>query len=62
MAWALWLSLPVVATMLISVWTGWRMRPRPQPDTAESMQLYREYLAALAIPAQGTGRVEHDTA
>jgi hypothetical protein len=61
MAWALWLSAPVVATMAASVWGWWRARPRRRPDTPEAMRAYRDYLDALTVPARGTVRATPQT-
>ncbi|MGH8961496.1 MAG: hypothetical protein ACRDWT_09850 [Jatrophihabitantaceae bacterium] len=57
MAWALWLSVPVVATVLAAVWAWLRGRPARRLDTPESMQAHRDYLDALTVPARGAHRV-----
>jgi hypothetical protein len=57
MAWALWLSAPVGATVLAALWAWWRARPKRPLGTDEAMQAHRDYLAALTVPARGTERV-----
>jgi hypothetical protein len=57
MAWALWLAVPVVVTVLVALWAWWRGRPQRQPDTDEAMRAHRDYLDALTVPARGTHRV-----
>jgi hypothetical protein len=48
MAWALWLSAPVLVTGLAAVLTWLRGRsPRP-PRTSDTIALHRAYLDALA--------------
>ncbi|MEO9134529.1 MAG: hypothetical protein ABI301_05990 [Jatrophihabitantaceae bacterium] len=63
MAWAWWLSVPIVATALAALWVWWaerRARPPGPLDTPESMQAHRDYLDALTVPARGTHRVGAD--
>ena len=60
MAWALWLAVPIVATVLAAVGTWWSARrscPARRSDSADAMQAHRDYLDALAVPARGTERV-----
>jgi hypothetical protein len=60
MAWAVWLSIPVVATALAALWAwwrGWRARPARPLDTPDAVQAHRDYLEALTVPARGTQRV-----
>jgi hypothetical protein len=60
MAWALWLAIPIVATLVAAVATWWpahRARASRQPDTDTAMQAHRDYLDALVLPARGTRRV-----
>ena len=47
MAWAFWLAVPVVVTLLAALWSWVRARPRRLPDTAESMRAHSAYLDAL---------------
>ena len=62
-AWALWLSAPIGATVLAALWAWWRGgRARRRAvgrrlDTADAMQAHRAYLDALTVPARGTHRV-----
>lgn len=62
MAWAFWLAVPVVATLLAALLT-WLPGRRSaaaaarRPDTVEAMRVHRDYLDALAVPALGTYRV-----
>jgi hypothetical protein len=58
MAWALWLTTPVVVTILAALGTWWRGRPQRVPDTDEAMQAHRDYLDALVVPARGESRAE----
>ena len=60
MAWALWLAIPVVATVLVAVATWWSARRAAPPrrrDTELAVQAHRDYLDALTLPARGTHRV-----
>ena len=52
MAWALWLAVPVVVTLLAALWSWVRSRPRRLPDTAESMRAHSAYLDALGASAR----------
>ncbi|HEV7206522.1 MAG TPA: hypothetical protein VGN18_18090 [Jatrophihabitans sp.] len=56
MSWVLWLSVPVVATVLAALWSWVRSRPAPTPNTAESMQAHSEYLDALVQTARSKDR------
>jgi hypothetical protein len=60
MAWAFWLAVPIVATVVAAVATGWsarRSRPARRADPVDAMQAHRNYLDALTVPARGTERV-----
>ncbi|MDQ2749388.1 MAG: hypothetical protein M3Y44_07655 [Actinomycetota bacterium] len=57
MAWAVWLALPVAATMLAALWAWWRSRPVRVPSAQGAMQIHRDYLDALVVPPRGTARV-----
>lgn len=52
MDWVLWLAGPVVVTVLAACWTWLRGRPKPAPNTAESMQAHSDYLDALVQTAR----------
>lgn len=56
MSWVLWLSVPVVATVLAALWSWARSRPEPIPNTAQSMQAHSEYLDALVQTARSKDR------
>jgi hypothetical protein len=58
MDWAIWLGIPVVATLLAAIWSWLRSRPAPTLTTAESMQAHSDYLDALAATARGRKRAE----
>jgi hypothetical protein len=47
----LWLSGPVVATLVAAIWSWVRGRPEPLPDTDEAMRAHAAYLRALGQPA-----------
>lgn len=57
MAWAVWLAVPVVATMLAALRSWWRGRPKRAPTVREAMRAHRGFLDALVVPARGTARV-----
>jgi hypothetical protein len=60
MAWALWLAVPVVATVLAAVGTWVSARRAAavrRPATAEAIRAHCAYLDALTVPARGTYRV-----
>jgi len=56
MAWAIWLAIPVVATLLAALFAWVRDRPRRAPGTRRTMQQHAEYLDALVIPARESRR------
>jgi hypothetical protein len=58
MAWAIWLAIPVLATVLAALWSWWRSRPSRVPRTHEAMQAHRDYLDALVVPSRGHRRDE----
>jgi hypothetical protein len=58
MDWAIWLAIPVVATLLAAAWSWVRSRPAPTLSTAKSMQAHSDYLDALAETARGHQRAE----
>ncbi len=47
-AWAVWLAVPVAATLLAAVWTWWRGRPPKTPRTRAAIVEHAAYLEALA--------------
>jgi hypothetical protein len=61
MGWAIWLSVPVVATVVASLATWWsahrerRRRRRRSVDGAR--RDHQRYLDALTVPARGSARV-----
>lgn len=52
MTWALWLAVPVLATVLAAVWSWLRSRPGATPNTGQSMQAHSDYLDALVQTAR----------
>ena len=56
MAWLLWLSGPVIATVIAALWSWLRARPEPLPDTDEAMRAHAEYLDALTHSARAKDR------
>ena len=56
MSWAIWLAVPVVATLLAAAWTWLRARPAPPLSTAEAMVAHSAYLDALAETARSKDR------
>ena len=56
MAWALWLAIPVVVTLLAAILSWLRARPARTPDTDEAMRAHGEYLDALAQTARAKDR------
>ena len=46
-AWALWLAVPVLATVLAAVWIWWRNRPPRRPTLTETLDEHAGYLACL---------------
>ncbi|MCW2596087.1 MAG: hypothetical protein JWR06_961 [Jatrophihabitans sp.] len=61
MAWAVWLAVPVVATMLAAMWSWLRGRPARKLDTRESMQAHSDYLDALVQTARAKDRYSGDS-
>ena len=57
MAWAIWLSGPVVAATLVALWAWWVDRPKRRPNTAGAIRAHDRYLDALMVPAAGRTRV-----
>lgn len=56
MGWAVWLSIPVAATVLAAVGSWLRSRPKRAPTTDEAMRAHGDYLAALAQTARAEDR------
>jgi hypothetical protein len=54
--WALWLAVPLVATVLAAVVTWWRGRPPAPPGPAQAMRAHQRYLDALGTPARQRDR------
>ena len=55
-SWALWLAVPVAATLLAAIWSWLRHRPRRPPDTKQAMQAHADYLDALVQTARAKDR------
>jgi cytochrome c-type biogenesis protein CcmH/NrfF len=55
-SWAVWLSIPVVVTLLAALLTWLRSRPRRVPTTQRAMQAHSEYLDALIQTARSKDR------
>jgi hypothetical protein len=51
----MWLSIPVVGTVLAAIASWLRSRPRRAPTTSQAMQAHDDYLAALARPPAHSG-------
>jgi hypothetical protein len=56
MGWAVWLGVPVVATLLAAAWTWLRSRPAPPLTTTEAMHAHGVYLDALVETARSKDR------
>jgi hypothetical protein len=54
--WALWLAVPVVATLLAAAWTWLRARPAPPLTTTQAMEAHSAYLDALVETARSKDR------
>jgi hypothetical protein len=54
--WAVWLLIPVVATVLAAVGSWLRHRPARRPDAAQAMREHGEFLDALVQPARSKDR------
>jgi hypothetical protein len=59
-AWAAWLSVPLLATVLAAIWTWLRGRPPAPLDTDAAIRAHQRYLDALTVPARGDARAPHD--
>jgi hypothetical protein len=55
-AWAAWLSVPLLATVLAAIWTWLRGRPPAPLDTDAAIRAHQRYLEALTVPARGIAR------
>jgi hypothetical protein len=56
MMWALWLAIPVTATLLAAIGSWWRSRPKRTMTTVEAMQAHGEFLDALVQTARSKDR------
>lgn len=56
MGWALWLSIPVAATVLAATGSWLRSRPKRSPSTDEAMRAHDEFLDALVQTARSKDR------
>jgi hypothetical protein len=54
--WALWLAIPVAATVLAAIGSWWRSRPKRTLTTHEAMQAHDEFLRALVQTARSKDR------
>jgi hypothetical protein len=54
--WALWLLIPVAATVLAAIGSWWRSRPKRALDTHEAMRAHDEFLDALVQTARSKDR------
>jgi len=54
--WAVWLAVPVVATLLAAAWTWLRSRPAKPLTTSQAMQEHGNYLDALVETARSKDR------
>jgi hypothetical protein len=59
-SWALWLAVPVMATVLAAVWSWLRSRPSSALNTDDSMQAHSDYLDALARTPRSHRVEPHD--
>jgi hypothetical protein len=61
-AWAVWLAVPLVLTVLaglVAWWMTWRTRPARQPTTDEAMKVHTDYLAVLERVTGGSHSSGH---
>lgn len=56
MGWAVWLSIPVAATVLAAVGSWLRSRPKKALSTDEAMRAHGDYLDALVQTARAKDR------
>ncbi len=56
MGWAVWLSIPVAATVLAAIGSWWRSRPKRSLSTLEAMRAHDDFLDALAQTARSKDR------
>jgi len=54
--WAVWLLVPVAATMLAAIGSWLRARPKKAPTTDEAMHAHSEFLDALVQTARSKDR------
>jgi hypothetical protein len=54
--WAIWLLIPVAATMVAALASWLRARPRRAPSTDEAMRAHGEFLDALVQTARSKDR------
>jgi hypothetical protein len=54
--WAVWLLIPVAATLLAAIGSWLRARPKKTPTTDEAMHAHSEFLDALAQTARSKDR------
>lgn len=56
MGWAVWLSIPVAATVLAAIGSWLRARPKKVPTTDEAMRAHGAFLDALVQTARSKDR------
>jgi hypothetical protein len=56
MGWAVWLLVPVAATVLAAFASWLRSRPAKTPNTQQAMQAHDEFLDALVQTARSKDR------
>jgi len=56
MGWAVWLLIPVAATLLAAIGSWLRARPKKAPSTDEAMRAHGEFLDALVQTARSKDR------
>jgi nitrate reductase gamma subunit len=54
--WALWLAIPVAATVMAAIGSWWRFRPKRTLSTHEAMQAHDDFLNALVQTARSKDR------
>ena len=55
-AWAVWLAVPVLVTLIVAVITWLRARPERELTTQQAMRAHEDYLDALRQPPRSKDR------
>jgi hypothetical protein len=55
-AWAIWLLVPVLVTVVAALVVWWRGRPSPTPTPTQAIREHQRYLDALAEPPRERDR------